>query len=194
MQSKVDNKNLHNNASGQPFPEPDVPVEDAWNSMKQLLQHAPTAPGTRPGFSFGKGVTRFWAGTGLVAIISVITYVVAIKKEKPASQQVHYTSDTTARANKVKDTATAYHATPRSKTVSHEFSNTPFKEAAAFLENAYGVTIIVKNDAIYNCTITTRFDNKSLEEILDILGYTLAFEYKIDQTSNQVIISGDGCN
>ena len=75
-----------------------------------------------------------------------------------------------------------------------EFSNTPFKEAAGFIEKAYGVKIIIENNKLDHCKITTRFDNKSLEEILDILGYTLAFEYSIDKNKNQVIISGDGCN
>jgi hypothetical protein len=70
----------------------------------------------------------------------------------------------------------------------------PFREASAYIEKAYGVTFIVKNNKLDNCTITTRFDNKPLEEILDILGYTLAFEYEIDKTKNQVIISGNGCN
>ncbi|OQP56874.1 hypothetical protein A3860_09835 [Niastella vici] len=190
----MDKKNLPDNASGQKYPEPDVPVEDAWDNMKQLLQLAPAAAASPSGFSFGKGIGRWLAGTGVVIIAAVITYVVAIKKEKPAPTQTQYTSDAKPGADTIKDTTIAYPATQRSKTVSHEFSNTPFKEVALFLEKAYGITIVVKNDAINNCMVTTRFDNKSLEEILDILGYTLAFKYKIDEKKNQVIISGDGCN
>lgn len=190
----MDKKNLYNNASGQPYPEPDVPVEEAWDNMKQLLQLAPVVPAARSKFRFGKGAGRFITGAGVAAIVAVIIYVVAIKKEKPASSQIHYTSDTTTSKADTKDTTIANHAIQRSKTVSHEFSNTPFIEVARFLEKEYGVTMIVKNETVNNCKVTTRFDNKSLEEILDILGYTLAFEYKIDERRNQVIISGDGCN
>jgi ferric-dicitrate binding protein FerR (iron transport regulator) len=74
-----------------------------------------------------------------------------------------------------------------------EFSSTPFKQAVGYIEKAYGVTIILKGN-FDNCTITTRFDNKPLTEMLDIMGYTLAFDYKIDEKKKQVIISGDGCN
>jgi ferric-dicitrate binding protein FerR (iron transport regulator) len=74
-----------------------------------------------------------------------------------------------------------------------EFSSTPFKEAVGYIEKAYGVQIILKGN-FDHCTITTRFDNKSLTEILDILGYTLAFDYTIDEKNKQVLISGDGCN
>jgi ferric-dicitrate binding protein FerR (iron transport regulator) len=74
-----------------------------------------------------------------------------------------------------------------------EFSNTPFKEVAGYLERAYGVKIMLPRN-FHNCTITTKFDNRSLKEVLDILAYTLAFDYTIDEKKKQVLISGDGCN
>ncbi|HEX6430312.1 MAG TPA: DUF4974 domain-containing protein, partial [Niastella sp.] len=75
-----------------------------------------------------------------------------------------------------------------------EFNDMPFKEAAGFIEKAYGVKIVTENNNLYNCRITTKFDNRSMEEILDILAYTLSFEYTIDKKTNQVLITGDGCN
>src|SRR5690349_1346734 len=113
------------------YPQPDVPVEDAWNNMQQLLQQAPAAPASRPGFSFGKGVSKFIMGTGIAAIVSVIIYVVAIKKEKPASSQTHSSSGASPSVDTLKEGATAYKDS--TKTASHEFNNTPFKEAATFL-------------------------------------------------------------
>ena len=75
-----------------------------------------------------------------------------------------------------------------------EFHDTPFKEATGFIEKAYGVKIVTENNNLYNCRITTKFDNKSIEEILDILAYTLSFEYTFDEKNKQVLITGDGCN
>ncbi len=74
-----------------------------------------------------------------------------------------------------------------------EFMDTPLKKAAESIENAYGVTIAFENKNLYNCRITTRFDNKSLTEILDVMAYTLNFTYLIDEKNNQVLLIGDGC-
>jgi hypothetical protein len=187
----LDKKKLHiNETGGKTYPEPDVPVEDAWENMKQLLQHAPAATSAQSKFSGLKG-KLFIAGAGaaVVAIVTLITYMVPGKKEKPAATQVIPDRDSTSKSDTLHDGTIAY-----LNNRTFEFSNTPFKEAAGFIEKAYGVKIIIENDKLDHCKITTRFDNKSLEEILDILGYTLAFEYSIDKNKNQVIISGDGCN
>ncbi len=45
MPGTLDKGKLHNNKSGgENYPEPDIPVEDAWNNMKELLQQAPASP------------------------------------------------------------------------------------------------------------------------------------------------------
>ncbi|MFY7900822.1 MAG: DUF4974 domain-containing protein [Chitinophagaceae bacterium] len=74
-----------------------------------------------------------------------------------------------------------------------EFSNTPLKEVAAILEKAYNITIVFANDKLFTCSITTRFDNKSLYEILDVIAYTINIEYQTNKTTNQVILIGEGC-
>jgi hypothetical protein len=195
MPETLDKKKLPKNEGGDnTYPEPDIPVEDAWDNMKQLLQQAPVAPGGKSALSAGKG-KLFWgaAGTGMVAIVALTTYVSVGKKEtekdKPAPAQTIHNSNKTPKIDTLHEGSIAY-----INNRIFEFSNTPFKEAAAFIEKAYGVTIVIKNNKLYNCTVTTKFDNRSLEEILDILGYTLTFEYSIDKNKNQVIISGDGCN
>ncbi len=74
-----------------------------------------------------------------------------------------------------------------------EFMDTPLKEAAESIGNTYGVTIVFKNKNLYNCRITTRFDNRSLKEVFDVLAYTLNFSYQIDEKNNQVVLTGEGC-
>jgi transmembrane sensor len=305
MPGILDKKKLHiKKADGKSLPKPDVPVENAWDNMKQLLQQSPAAPAAESGSKIvkAKRFNPFVAGTGIVITVAVLTYVIATKKEHTRPPKLLYSSDSTPRADTLQDGTIAFLDTLSSigvinqidkgklitlnnggcyfrqlnknpdtpcqlkvgpvtifpnnanmyvsidtatataivqvqtgnaeiqldgrklqlaagesmrlntrTDVAHdkqklnpnlfsyankvfEFSNTSFKEAAGFIEKAYGVKIIVNNPKLYNCTITTRFDNKSLEEILDILGYTLAFDYKIDKKRKQVIISGDGCD
>lgn len=191
----MDKKKLHlNEAGSKNYPEPDILVEDAWNSMKQLLQHAPAAPASHSVLGKGKLLTKIIAATGSVVIVSSVIYMIATQKnnkEKPAPAGPVPVKEATPRTDTLADGSTAYSDNTNKV---FEFSNMPFKDVVAYIEKAYGVKFIINNLKLYNCTITTRFDNKSLEEILDVLGYTLAFEYEIDKSKNQVTISGDGCN
>ena len=188
----MDKKKLHlNEAGSKSYPEPDIPVENAWDSMKQLLQHAPAAPASHTALAKGKLLGKIIAATGSVVIVSSIIYMIATNKEKPAPARVVPVKEATVQTDTLANGSTAYLDYTNKV---FEFSNMPFRDAAAYIEKAYGVKFIIHNNKLYNCTITTRFDNKSLEEILDVLGYTLAFEYEIDKTKNQVTISGDGCN
>lgn len=69
-----------------------------------------------------------------------------------------------------------------------EFNDTPLKDAAAYIEKAYGVKIRLIDPELSNYKITTRFDNKSLNEMLDIMAYTLNFEYSLDKIKNEILI------
>jgi ferric-dicitrate binding protein FerR (iron transport regulator) len=302
MLSTVDKKKLHmNEPDHKNYPEPDVPVQDAWENMQQLLQQVPAAePGLRTGK--GKGLRHFMYPAGALVIVSVIVYVISLKKEHAASSQITYNSQTTPRTDTLADGTIAFlnalssiavtnpAGDEKRITINHggcyfrqlnknsgafwqlnigsveilpnnanvyvsvdsvtaiavvqvqtgsaeiqmgkeklhiaageslrfntqkdilpdkqkmdpnlfsyanrifEFNDIPFKEAAGFIEKAYGVKIVTQNDNLYSCRITTKFDNKSIKEILDILAYTLSFEYTIDEKNNQVLITGDGCN
>jgi hypothetical protein len=191
----LDKKKSHiNEAGSKNYPEPDIPVENAWDSMKQLLQQAPAPPASHSVSGKGKLLAKIIAATGSVVIVSSIIYMIATqkdKKEKPAPTGITSVKEAAPGTDTLADGSTAYFDYTNKV---FEFSNMPFKDAVAYIEKAYGVKFIINNNKLYNCTITTRFDNKSLEEILDVLGYTLAFEYEIDKTKNQVTISGDGCN
>jgi ferric-dicitrate binding protein FerR (iron transport regulator) len=304
MLKTLDKKKLHiNEASNKSYPEPDVPAQDAWDNMQQLLLQAPAAPASASGFKagIGKGLSQFMVGAGALATVSLITYVAIKKKDHTTSSQVTYNSDRFPTIDTLADGTIAFLDTLSSIAVTNlpakekritisnggcyfrqlnknaatawqlkvgsvnifpdnaniyvsldtiaavavvqlqtgsaeiqmgeeklhiaagesvrfntqkeilqnrqkanpnlfsyankvfEFSNTPFKEAAGYIEKAYGVKIILKSN-FDNCRITTRFDNKTLKEILDVLAVTLYFDYKIDETNKQVLISGDGCN
>jgi ferric-dicitrate binding protein FerR (iron transport regulator) len=306
MLKTLDKKKLHiDDANDKCYPQPDVPVQEAWEQMQQLLQQAPAASdsSSHSGYGIGKGASKWMlgAGAGALVIISLIIYVVTAKKGSPTPTQVTYYSERYPKIDTLADGTIAFLDTLSSIAVTNlpakekkitinnggcyfrqlnknasepwqlkigsinilpnnaniyvsvdtaaavavvqlqtgsaaiqvgeeklqiaagesvrfntqkemlhnrqkmdpntfsyanrvfDFSNTSFKEAAGYIEKAYGVKIIFKGD-FNHCTITTRFDNKSLKEILDILAYTLAFDYKIDEKNKQVLISGDGCN
>lgn len=304
MLETLDKKKLHNNeANDKSYPEPDVPVQDAWDNMKQLLLQAPAAPASGSGFrpGIGKGLIKFMVGVGVTATVFLITYVVTEKKAHKTPLEVTYSSESFPEIDTLTDgtiafldtlssiTATNLPAKEKRITITNggcyfrqlnkngaapwllkagpinifpntaniyicidtitaiaivqlqagsaeiqmgakkmhivagesvqlstqkeilqnrqkvnpnlfsyaskifEFSNTSLKEAAGYIEKAYGVKIIMKNN-FDNCRITTRFDNKALKEILDVLAITLFFEYTIDEKNKQVLISGDGCN
>ncbi|HEY1201780.1 MAG TPA: DUF4974 domain-containing protein [Niastella sp.] len=187
----MDKKKLHINEAGNSYPEPDVPVEDAWDSMKQLLQHAPAPAASKSILGKGKLLSKIIAATGSVVIVSSVIYMIATKKETPEIPQVKQTTEATPLRDTLPDGSIVYFDATHKV---FEFTTMPFGKVATYIGRAYGVKFIINNSKIENCTITTRFDNKSLEEIMDVIAFTLAFEYEIDKTKNQVIITGDGCN
>ena len=54
------------------------------------------------------------------------------------------------------------------------------------LNEAYGDSIIIGRSELKSLTLTTRFDNESLENILDIISET--FEIKIEKKGNKYIL------
>ncbi len=73
------------------------------------------------------------------------------------------------------------------------FNDTPLQEAIRYLAKAYGVTINIQTPVISNCLITTRFDNKSIEYIMDIISATLHVNYDYQKAANTIYLQGDGC-
>ncbi len=59
------------------------------------------------------------------------------------------------------------------------------------LEETYNVDIIARNPSILDCTITVKFENKSIDYILMTLSKTLDFE--VIKNGSQYILSGEGC-
>jgi transmembrane sensor len=87
---------------------------------------------------------------------------------------------------------TAFHANEIGyATKVFNFENATLKEIATQLEKAYGISIILKNEKLAACTISSSFDNKPIEYILDVLAITLNIQYHIENKT--VYISGNSC-
>lgn len=72
------------------------------------------------------------------------------------------------------------------------FKNVSLKQIADKLEEAYGVQVIFENKQLENCTMSSRFDNESLQFVLKVVSITLNIHYRIDK--NTVYLDGEGCN
>ena len=300
-----DNKNIHiDQLNHGNYPEPDIPAEEAWAHMKNMLPQVPVHPSAVKGASLGKGVhfiaskALLYAVPGLI-IASATVWYVTTHKGRPSSKEISYQSenaplketlpnnllvyldshtniqsatnanngnkislngamyientgadqhDITINAGKVEvtpiqakifvsydpsaaislvqvqfgkallkvgDTTLTLTAGMSIKyfertgqfekqqklnvnafgyaTHSFEFSNTLLGEAAKDIEKAYGISIKFSDPALYNCRLTTRFDNQPLKEVMDIIAYTLNIEYTFVQKNNEVTFKGDGC-
>jgi len=71
------------------------------------------------------------------------------------------------------------------------FENATLKEIAAQLQKAYGIKIVITNKDLEACTMSSSFDNKSIEYIFEVLAMTLNIQYRIEQKT--VYISGTSC-
>jgi transmembrane sensor len=74
-----------------------------------------------------------------------------------------------------------------------DFRDTPLQEAAAAVESLYHISVIIKEPSIAGCRITSLFDNKPLQEVLDIMAYTLNLEYEYQRDSTRILFYGKGC-
>jgi ferric-dicitrate binding protein FerR (iron transport regulator) len=299
-----ENKNLHiDQLNHGNYPEPDIPVDEAWANMKNLLHHVPVHGSSVKGVSLGKSLKFLVSKSFVVAVSGAIIASASIwylttKKVRPTSREITYRSqsiplketlsdslivylDSYSNIQEITDanngnhisltgamyvettdqhnikinagelevvpvqakiyvsfdaasetslvqvqsgkaflrtgdtTAVTLTAGMSAKydrrtgqleqqqklnvnafgyaTHSFEFSNTLLGEAAKDIQKAYGISIKFSNPTLYNCRLTTRFDNQPLEEVLDIMAYTLNIQYSFDQKKNEVIFKGDGC-
>jgi transmembrane sensor len=71
------------------------------------------------------------------------------------------------------------------------FSASTLKEVSEQLGKAYGVQFVFENEKIQECRLTTEYQNKSLQFIMDVISESLTISYRIK--GNTVFLSGDGC-
>jgi transmembrane sensor len=71
------------------------------------------------------------------------------------------------------------------------FNNITVREAFAAMENWYNVDIEVNNPAVMNCIINSKYQNESLENVLNSFRFMLKMDFKIN--GQQVTVSGKGC-
>jgi len=67
-----------------------------------------------------------------------------------------------------------------------ECDNTPLWKVVEVLNEAYGDSVVIGRNDLRGLTLTTRFDNESLESILDIISET--FEIKVEKVGNKYIL------
>ena len=71
------------------------------------------------------------------------------------------------------------------------FNDITLREAFTTIENWYNVKIDVKTTSLLNCTINSKYQNESLENVLNSFRFMLKMDFKID--GQQVTVSGNGC-
>ena len=71
------------------------------------------------------------------------------------------------------------------------FNNITVKEAFETMENWYNVEIEVNNPALMNCIINSKYQNESLENVLNSFRFMLKMDFKIN--GQHVTVSGKGC-
>lgn len=71
-----------------------------------------------------------------------------------------------------------------------DFRNTPLSDVIERLSNTYHRTFEI-DPALTGCTVTVRFDNRSLNDVLSVLKSTLGLD--IREEGKKLIITGPGC-
>jgi transmembrane sensor len=71
------------------------------------------------------------------------------------------------------------------------FSDTPLKEVLQAMEKAYGIEIILDNEALSRCPFSGDISQQDLFEKLDIVNKALGTHYEVKGT--RILIKGEGC-
>src|SRR5690349_9505357 len=94
-----DNKNIHiDQFNSGNYPDPDIPAEEAWAHMKNMLHHLPVHSSSVKGASLGKNIhflvskPFLYVISGLVIASGTVWYV-ATNKDRPRSKEIFYKSE-----------------------------------------------------------------------------------------------------
>lgn len=72
------------------------------------------------------------------------------------------------------------------------FNDISIDEVVRRIEEKFGVTISLSNEAVRKCKIRANFSDQSLENTLDMISQALSLRYSV--TGNKVQLTGTGCN
>ena len=72
-----------------------------------------------------------------------------------------------------------------------KFDATPLSEVVKALEQAYGIRILLKNNALSDCKLTTDYVNESPERILELIAET--FSLQLSKEGGQYVLDGPAC-
>ena len=73
------------------------------------------------------------------------------------------------------------------------FSDEELSNIIKYLENAYSKKIILKNNLVGKCKMTSSFSNKTIEYILDVIAATLDLTYTIEEDTIYIGGEHEGC-
>jgi transmembrane sensor len=73
-----------------------------------------------------------------------------------------------------------------------QFDATPLRDVVAVLNKAYGSKIELEGAPLANCLLTGRYNNPSLERMLELLTDSFSIKYK-QQPNGTILLSGSGC-
>ena len=77
------------------------------------------------------------------------------------------------------------------KKISLNFEKVSLGEVVEKLSKTFGKKISFNNDNIKNCKLTASFQDEELENIINVIAET--FNLKIENTSEAIVLSGEGC-
>jgi transmembrane sensor len=72
-----------------------------------------------------------------------------------------------------------------------EFNNASLGEMAATIAKAYEIEIIFSNPALADCTMSSTFEDQSIDYIMNVIAATIGIEFRIE--NKKVYISGNSC-
>ncbi|MET3877140.1 FecR domain-containing protein [Chitinophaga sp. OAE865] len=131
----------------------------------------------------------------LAGVINVAVSTGAVKVSKrdtaitvKTGQQLSYDTSTQrfSMGNNVNPNETGY------ATRIFNFEDASLKEITAQLERAYGIKVILENERLGNCTMSSAFENKPIQYVFEVISITLNVQCRFE--NDRVYISGAGCN
>lgn len=72
-----------------------------------------------------------------------------------------------------------------------DFKNASLREIAAQIEKAYGISIIFTNQALAECTMSSTFNDQSIDYIMNVIAVTLNIRFRTENKT--VYLSGNSC-
>jgi ferric-dicitrate binding protein FerR (iron transport regulator) len=72
------------------------------------------------------------------------------------------------------------------------FQDTRLESVAKTLEKAYNIKIVLENEKLADCTISTAFADMPLQYVLEVIAASLAIQYRIDGST--IYLQGNECN
>lgn len=73
------------------------------------------------------------------------------------------------------------------------FNAVELREVAKKLERWFGMKIYLENEPLGNCLIKGKFHNKSLDRILDLIGWGMD-DFSYEHTDEGILVKGKGCD